>query len=138
MTVLPYMYTPRSAAASGESCYNLSNVILSILFVGLLFLLFKSYVTKEKFEPVEKPVANTATLEEGQQGILPEEIRGGTCHPDCCMPAQWPSPTMAAASSSGIDVTGLEPSSLSCRSCVYGAGCLCLDKGESPQKNSSP
>lgn len=86
-------------------------VIIAVLFLPILLK------KKEMFgsEP-------GADLQRAFDGILPTEQREGICHPACCLTAQWPTPF---DTNEDTKAEFKEKTSVQCRSCENGIGCLC-------------
>lgn len=77
--------------------------------------------TTESFGPQAEP----AEINQAFSGILPTEQREGVCHPSCCLSTQWPTPFEKDAD---MNEEFGDKTSIQCRSCQTGVGCLCTSK----------
>ena len=94
-----------------------------VLFAIIILLVVPRW--KRRSERFTKVNQNQAPANQNE-GILPEAVRNGICHPKCCLQSQWPVSFMD--NTDNVDVSKYIKTEYSCKSCENGVGCLCLSK----------
>ena len=115
-----------------------------MLILGLLVVIIVLLVRSGRIRVVWERFTSMLPLEEfGQMyagakqndGIQPDFIRNGVCHPKCCVADQWPVAHMDGVDN--IDLTGKVKTGYSCRSCSNGVGCMCVNKKDADILNGT-